>query len=172
MKKTILAIVLLATLGILAGTQATRGQRGSVFFEAIKKGDSYKMALNLLQDKPVVCQVKAVKVTCEPSGTVILLLTDGTLTTSQEEAFLDKAKPAGKVSITENGADGKPAPGSSLVEPKARYEMKFPAQIAKDTAVRIELLVMKNGALQTYKVTKMPIKSSANIGVKAPYFIK
>ena len=172
MKKMILAAAFLSLLGILSGAQAKSGQKGSITFEAVKKGDSYKMALNLLQEKPVVCQVKAVKAVCEPSGTVIFFLSDGSLSQKDEDAFLKNQKPVGKMSMTENDESGKPKPGQSLVEPKARYETKYPVQTAKDTAVRIEILVLKIGTLQAHPVTKVPIKSSAKIGVKAPYHIK
>jgi len=173
MKKIVLAVTLLAVFGLPMFAQVKPAeQKGRIKFEALKKGDSYKMKLDLSQDKPVVRQVKAVKVTCEPSGTVIFYISDGSLSAAEEESFLNKKKPVGKMAMTENDESGKPKPGQSLVEPKANYETKYPAQIKKDGSVKIELLVLKDGKLQTHLVSKVPVKTTDSIGMTAYYSIK
>ena len=173
MKKTVLAVTLLVVATIMAFAQAKPvEQNGRIKFEAVKNGDSYKMKMDLNQDKPVVREVKAVKVTCEPSGTVIFYISDGSLSAKDEESFLGSQKPVGKVAMTENDESGKPKPGQSLVEPKANYETKYPAQIKKDGSVKIEMLVLKDGKLQTHLVSKVPAKTTDSIGMTAYYSIK
>jgi hypothetical protein len=174
MKKIILAVLVLALLGLLLNAQGKTApvQKGSVKFQAVKSKGNYKMVLFLDQTRPVVYPIKAVKITYEPSHTIIFYLSDGTLSQANEESFLNKQKPIGKITITENDESGKPKPNGSLVEPKAKIEIKYPDQITKDTSAKIELLAEVNGKLQTHLVSTMPLKDSATVGIQAYYTIK
>jgi hypothetical protein len=181
MKKIFFTVLIFVILAFAINAQKTTTpkedvaaveQKGDIAFKAFKIKDSYSMTLSLSQVKPVTIPVKAVKVTFEPSHTVVFLLCDCSLAQSGRLAFLGGQKPVVKMEMAELDPRGFKKAGSSLVEPVARTQTAFPRQTAKDNIVKFEMLVEKKGKLEPQTVFTAVMPDSADFETRSSYSIK
>lgn len=176
MKKIVPALfaLVLTALAFHAQAPGPTGceQKGSLKFEAYRDMDYYIMTLSMTQEKPVTREVMAVKVTFQPSGTVVYLMTSMNLSKEDADAFLNGAAPLARMSSGEIDENGKVKPDSSLVEPVGKYQATFPVSIMKDKKMEIHFLIKRDGKLQSQFVSRADITNVYNFGMQSYYSLK
>jgi len=109
----------------------------SVNFKAQKNGDRYLINLHFRVKSPENHKINAVKVTFEPSRTVVMAIYDEKCPENQRSSFLlgDKPLTTMEYSIAE--------------EMSPSISIDYPSQIDKDNFVKIEYLLEEDGIIST-----------------------
>jgi hypothetical protein len=134
MKKVIFVSLALLLFCLSITAVIKNMEPGEVRFKAAKNKDRYLVSLRFRQEEPRQFTIKAVKVTCEPSGTVLLALYSKDCPGSERTLFMADKLP---LSLTE-------AP-EIKVEMAPSVSIIYPASIKNDNLIKVEYLIERNG---------------------------
>ncbi len=135
---------------VLVG-QTEKIEPGQLIYRAQENGTNYRISLHALQPSPALFTIKAIKVTYEPSGTIVLAVFDAGCTNAEKSAFTDKKTPLAIIDTT-------------ITEVAPSVVVPFPDQIANDNLVKVEYLIESDGTKKTMLVSAASIESTEVVG--------
>lgn len=146
MKRVCLVTMVILLISLAYYCQAEKVEPGQIVYHAQKNNSNYRIFLHALQPASDVFTIKAIKVTYEPSGTVVLMIFD----TECPEVYKTNFK-AGKspLSVVE----------TKISEIAPSVVIPFPEQIEKDNLIKIEYLVDEGKVNKTMLISAASVQS-------------
>ncbi|MCX7831100.1 MAG: hypothetical protein N2445_08625, partial [Acidobacteria bacterium] len=120
------AIILLISYTLFGQTEKI--EPGQIVYQAQKQGSNYRISLHALKPSSNAFDVKAIKVSYEPSGTVVLMIFDPECSEETKSDFKE-----GKVPLSVVETD--------ISEIAPSVVIPFPNQIGKDNLIKIEYMI-------------------------------
>ncbi len=150
--KKLLSLVALFLFFCISMAASSKLIPGEIKFKAQRSEDRYITSLQFRQAAFQKFVIKGIKVTCEPSGTILFALYDEKTHESDRIVFT-----AGKLPLS--------TIETSLYEEELApsISLNFPSAIANDTQIKIEYLIENHGVVSTLLAAAITIDNIESI---------